>query len=329
MKAVSISLKVLAILAACFCVYAWVDTRKQVSTAEGHMKDVAGETLVDKASKVPEILNDKAKAENTNNAFRKTVANLESQLKTEKRGHEAERANNIRLNKDFADARKEISTLTESEKSLKGQLANKDSVINQYKKELAEKNELLSKTDETDALKEKIATLETQLKTKSDELAEANKKAKLMEMSEVVEVIETDANGNKVKKKVVKTPYVPKGDIATVISVDQANGLVGLNLGQKAGVKEDQKILLKRDGQLVSEIIINSSTDDLSIGSINRLVAIPETIEVGDLLELDVEQAVSAAPAAAAAEKKEGEAEASESEEPSSESDSSEDSTEA
>ena len=42
MKAVSLSLKIVAILAAAFCVYAWMDTRGKISSAEGHLKDIAG-----------------------------------------------------------------------------------------------------------------------------------------------------------------------------------------------------------------------------------------------------------------------------------------------
>ena len=59
MKAASISLKILAILAACFCVYAWIDTRGKVSGAEELMKDVPGATLHEKSSNIPGILSEK------------------------------------------------------------------------------------------------------------------------------------------------------------------------------------------------------------------------------------------------------------------------------
>ena len=179
-------------------------------------------------------------------------------------------------------------------------MAQKNSLIAQYTKELAEKNAMLANNNETDALKEKVATLEAQLKSKTDELAEANKKAKLMEMAEVVEVIETDANGNKIKRKVVKTPYIPTGDVATVVAVDTVNGMVSINRGSKSGVEESQKILLKREGKLVSEILISEAGDDFSVGLINRNVAIPETIEVGDLLELAAPQQAADKPVPAA-----------------------------
>ena len=89
--------------------------------------------------------------------------------------------------------------------------------------------QVIRNTGKIDALKEKVATLESELKTKSEELAEAQKKAKLLEMSEVVEVVETDASGKQIKRKIMKTPYIPTGDIATVIAVDQSNGLVCIN----------------------------------------------------------------------------------------------------
>lgn len=82
MKAVSISLKILAILAACFCVYAWLDTRGKVSSAEGLMKDVPGATLQEKSSNIPGILSEKAKVESSNKAFRASVSSLEGKLKS-------------------------------------------------------------------------------------------------------------------------------------------------------------------------------------------------------------------------------------------------------
>lgn len=56
MKAVSLSLKIVALLAAAFCVYAWIDVRGKISSAENHMKGVPGATLSEKAPKVPGLL---------------------------------------------------------------------------------------------------------------------------------------------------------------------------------------------------------------------------------------------------------------------------------
>ena len=80
MKAVSLSLKIIALLAAAFCVYAWVDTRGKISTAETHMKGVPGETLVEKAPKVPGLL--KTIAENKSPRCRAASALPNSATKT-------------------------------------------------------------------------------------------------------------------------------------------------------------------------------------------------------------------------------------------------------
>lgn len=298
MKAASISLKILAILAACFCVYAWIDVRGKVSSAESQMKDVPGATLQEKSSNIPNILAKKTEAEVSNKAFAARVADLEGKVKSVTSELESERVKNIQVNSDLVKRNAEIRTLTSTVATSKKQIAQKDSQIENFKKEIIATKNLLAESNETDALKEKVATLESQLKVKMEELAEANKKAKLMEMAEVVEVIETDASGKKVKRKIVKTPYIPTGDIATVIALDPVNGMVSINRGGKSGVKESQKILLKREGKLVSEILITTAGDDFSVGLINRNVAIPETIEIGDLLELAApQQAAEKVPA--------------------------------
>ena len=52
-----------------------------------------------------------------------------------------------------------------------------------------------------------------------------------------------------------------------------------------------------REGTLVSEIVISESKDDFALAFINSKVGIPETIEVGDLLELTVATVEEAKPA--------------------------------
>ncbi len=306
MKAVSLSLKILAILGACFCIYAWVDTRGKVSQAEANMKDVPGATLQEKSAAVPQILKDKADAEASNKAFRARVADLENNIKSVSSELESERVKNVQANSDIVKKNAEIRKLSAKVDAQTSQLSQKDALVENLKKEILATKELLANTSETDALKEKVATLESELKTKSEELAEAQKKAKLLEMSEVVEVVETDASGKQIKRKIMKTPYIPTGDIATVIAVDQSNGLVCINRGVKSGVKQSQKILLKekKEGKLIAEITVAESADDFAICLLNRDVALPETIEVGDNLELGapaaVEEAKEAAPAAEA-----------------------------
>ena len=103
----------------------------------------------------------------------------------------------------------------------------------------------------------------------------------------------------------MKTPYIPTGDIATVLTVDQKNAMVSINRGKKNGVKPDQKIILKREGKVVSEILMMEVADEVSVGLINRNMGIPETIEIGDLLEMaspiSNKAAAPAAPASAPA----------------------------
>ncbi len=155
----------------------------------------------------------------------------------------------------------------------------------------------MTQNNESDGLKEKVATLESQLKAKEGELAAANEKLKILDMSEIVEVIETDDKGNKIKRKILKTPYIATGDIATVLKVDQKNAMVSINRGTKNGVKQDQKIILKREGRVVSEILMTEVKEDISVGLINRNLGIPETIETGDLLEMASPVVKKAAPA--------------------------------
>ena len=301
MKAVSLSLKIVAILAAAFCVYAWMDTRGKISSAEGHLKDIAGESLEARAAKVPSILKEKIKA------FEGRVRTLEQRNNSMNSELESERVKNVQANSDLVKKNAEIRSLNSSLSTTKKQVAEKDTLIETLKREIVASKTLVTQNNESDGLKEKVATLESQLKAKEGELAAANEKLKILDMSEIVEVIETDDKGNKIKRKILKTPYIATGDIATVLKVDQKNAMVSINRGTKNGVKQDQKIILKREGRVVSEILMTEVKEDISVGLINRNLGIPETIETGDLLEMAspvVKKAVPAPAPAAPAENK-------------------------
>lgn len=311
MKAVSLSLKIIALLAAAFCVYAWIDTRGKISTAETHMKGVPGETLVEKAPKVPGLL--KTIAEN-----KEKIAALQSSLRSSEQRNqdvnselESERVKSVQANAEIVKKNAEIRSLNANVASSKKRIAEKDSLIESLKKEIVSTKALLSQTNEADALKDKVATLESQLGVKSKALEEAEAKIKTLESSEVVEVVETDASGKKIVKKVVKVPYEPKGDIATVISASPKDAIVVINKGEADGVKASQKIALKREGTFVSEIVIVETRQNEALGYINPNRGIPETIEAGDLLELaavaekSAEENSAEKPAAAPAEKAE------------------------
>ena len=167
MKAVSLSLKIIALLAAAFCVYAWVDTRGKISTAETHMKGVPGETLVEKAPKVPGLL--KTIAEN-----KEKIAALQSSLRSSEQRNqdvnselESERVKGVQANAEIVKKNAEIRSLNANVASSKKRIAEKDSLIESLKKEIVSTKALLSQTNEADALKDKIAALESQLGVKS------------------------------------------------------------------------------------------------------------------------------------------------------------------
>ena len=289
MKAVSLSLKIVAFLAAAFCVYSWVDVRGKISSAETHMKDVPGATLSEKAPKVPGLL--KTIAEN-----KEAIEGMKGRLRTvEQRNQEAnaelesERAKSMQANAEIVKKNAEIRSLNATIASSKKQIAKNNSTIESLRREIMSTKALLAKSDESDSLKEKISSLESQLATKSKALEDAEKKIKTLEASEVVDVVEIDASGKKVVKKVVKVPYTPKGDIAAVLKSIPEESIVVINKGEADGVKQYQKIQLKREGVLVSEIVISEVRGNVALGLINPKVGIPETIEEGDLLELTAE----------------------------------------
>ena len=302
MKAVSLSLKIVAILAAAASVYLWNNTRGKIASAEAHMKGVAGATLAEKAPKVPGLLKEIEKQKTTVKNLQGRLSTLESRIQSTNSELESERRKSVDANAEIVKNRAQIRQLEASLATSNKKVAEKDSLIENLKREIVSTKAMLTQNNEADELKEKVSTLESQLNAKSEALAEAEKKIKTLEASEVVEVVETDASGNKIKRKVVKIPYEPKGDIATVISLNAEEGIVVINKGEKDGVKVDQKIQLKREGTLVSEIIITDAKADFALAYINRKIGIPETIEVGDLLELTV--------ATVEAEKKEAPAEA-------------------
>lgn len=286
MKALSITLRIVALAAAGFCIYAWVDTRQKVSYAVATMSGVEGETLKDKADAIPGILDLSAKRQKKADALAVTVSELENSKTALSSELEGERGKNLRASSELATKTSEIRALTQTVSNNKKSIADKDEMIEALKSEILKAKSMVTQNNEVDSLKEKVASLETQLEAKQKAFLQADKKAKILDMSEIVEVIETNAEGQKVLKKTVKVPYIPSGDIATVLSVDKDNMLVEINRGHQSGVKLDQKIVLRRDGEDVSEIKIAEVSADKSVGMVNRFVAIPETIEVGDSLEL-------------------------------------------
>ena len=286
MKTLSIALRVVALLAAAFCIFTWWDTRQQISYAVDKMSGVEGESLQDKADKIPALISQSEERQRRNDALSQILKNLESKMAAVNSELEGERAKNLKSSAELSKQASEIRSLNQTVAANKKSLAERDKTIESLKAEVLKTKSMVTQDTEVDSLKEKIAALETQLEAKQRQFLEADKKAKILDMSEIVEVIETNAEGQKIRKKIVKVPYIPQGDIATVLSVDQDNQLVEINRGHKNGVKLDQVILLRRDGEDVSEIKISEVFADKSVGMINRFVAIPETIEKGDSLEM-------------------------------------------
>ena len=111
MKAVSLSLKIVAILAAAFCVYAWMDTRGKISSAEGHLKDIAGESLEARAAKVPSILKEKAQMAEKIKAFEGRVRTLEQRNNSMNSELESERVKNVQANSDLVKKNAEYQAM--------------------------------------------------------------------------------------------------------------------------------------------------------------------------------------------------------------------------
>lgn len=286
MKALSIFLRVVALLAAGFCVYAWIDTRHKISEAESLMADVDGETLRDKASAIPGILKESDTRKKKIAALETTVTSLENDKSSLTTELEGERAKNLKASSELTQKTRDIARLESAVSNNQKLIAERDETIEALKGEILKTKSMLVSSNEVDSLKEKVATLEAQLEAKTKAFIEADKKAKILDMAEIVEVVETNAEGQKIRKKTVKVPYIPTGDMATVIAFDKDNMLLQINKGAKDNVKLEQNIVLRHNGEDVSEIKIAEVQNNFSVGMVNRKFAFPETLEVGDVLEM-------------------------------------------
>ena len=83
MKVLSPILKILVVLAAAFCVYAWFDVKGRISSAEQHMADIKGQTLVEKAPEAAKINKENNQRKVKITAFEKRVKSLESDVKSD------------------------------------------------------------------------------------------------------------------------------------------------------------------------------------------------------------------------------------------------------
>ena len=295
MKALSLILRVVALLAAAACIYAWFDIKGRISEAENQMQAIKGATLTEKAPNAAKIHKENEGRKKTISSFQTRVKGLEKDINALNSELENERAKNVSASADIVKRNSEIRSLNSKLVSVSKQVEERDATIDSLKKELVAKQELLSKQDDTDSLKEKIANLERKITEQDAELKKVQEKAKIAEMSEVVEVIETDASGKKIKRKVVKTPYIPKGDIATITS--QSDNIVAINKGKADGLSAEQEILLKKNGVLVAEAYISSVDENSSVLLLNKRAPLLEYVEVNEQFELDT-ASVTKAPEA-------------------------------
>ena len=295
MKALSLILRVVALLAAAACIYAWFDIKGRISEAENQMQAIKGATLTEKAPNAAKIHKENEGRKKTIASFQTRVKGLEKDINALNSELENERAKNVSASADIVKRNSEIRSLNSKLVSVSKQVEERDATIDSLKKELVAKQELLSKQDDTDSLKEKIANLERKITEQDAELKKAQEKAKIAEMSEVVEVIETDASGKQIKRKVVKTPYIPEGDIATITS--QSDNIVAINKGKADGLSAEQEILLKKNGVLVAEAYISSVDENSSVLLLNKRAPLLEYVEVNEQFELDT-ASVTKAPEA-------------------------------
>ncbi|MBO5255039.1 MAG: hypothetical protein J6B07_04355 [Opitutales bacterium] len=285
MKALSLILRVVALLAAAACIYAWFDIKGRISEAENQMQAIKGATLAEKAPNAAKIHKENEGRKKTIASFQTRVKGLEKDISSLNSELENERAKNVSASADIVKRNSEIRSLNSKLVSFSKQVEERDATIDSLKKELVAKQELLSKQDDTDSLKEKIANLERKITEQEAELKKAQEKAKIADMSEVVEVIETDASGKKIKRKVVKVPYVPKGDIATITS--QSGNIVSINKGKADGLNAEQEILLKKNGILIAEAFISNVDENSSVLLLNKRAPLFEYVEVNEQFELD------------------------------------------
>lgn len=310
MKVLSPILKILVVLAAAFCVYAWFDVKGRISSAEQHMADIKGQTLVEKAPEAAKINKENNQRKVKITAFEKRVKSLESDVKSASDELESERSKNVAASAEIVKNNGEIRRLNTKLASVSKLVQERDSTIESLKKEILASKELLAKQDNVDTLKDKIAELERKVAEQQKDLTAALEKAKIADMAEVVEVIETDAAGNKVKRKFVKVPYIPTGDIATVVAADAQNGVVAINKGKADGLNPLQVVVLKKEGVVVAQAQVQNVSENMSALLLDKNSALPEYVVLNAQFELAAPE-IKANTAAAAEAKPEASEESS------------------
>lgn len=290
------------------------------------MSGVQGATLVEKSSKVPAILAEKDKLGKDLKSTQREVkdlTNIKNELDSKLKSADEEIT---KLNKDNLQHRTDLRKVRADLQNAQDALTKADAVRKQLESELIKAKNMQVDTTEIDALKASLTTFKNQYAELEKKFNAASEKARLLDLSEVVVVEDINLEtGKKTTTTKYFPPYVVKGQIATVTKLDESHELAMINRGKKDQLGLRQKIDLMRDGKFVANAVVLEVAEELSVISINPRKGIPETIEVGDMLELlptvDLEKKEEAeapkadAPAAEAPKAEAPKAEAAEAEE--------------
>ena len=100
----SLILKVVALLAAAFCIFAWFDVKGRISTAETQMAEINGATLAEKAPNAAQINKENNQRKIKIAAFEKRVKSLEQEVASKNSELESERSTFFPREANFRNA---------------------------------------------------------------------------------------------------------------------------------------------------------------------------------------------------------------------------------
>lgn len=288
MNKVSLVLRIVAIVGAVACVALWFQIKGQIKQATTDMAGISGVTLNEKSAQIPGILKEKEKLASDLNVSEAKVQNLTTKSKQLSEDLESERASNVRVNNEKAKLTQEIRQVKVQLQDANDKIKSSDLLIEKLKKEIIDIKKTVQDTSESDALQQKVTVLSNELEALKKDYAVASEKARILDLSEIVEVVEIDQEaGKKTIRKIVKPPYVKVGQDATVTNTAENDGLIALNRGKKDGLSLGQKIDLKgEEGKFIARIVVAEIGEDFAIATVNPDMGIPEVIETGDIYEL-------------------------------------------
>lgn len=288
MNKVSLVLRIVAIVGAVACVALWFQIKGQIKQATTDMAGISGVTLTEKSAQVPGILKEKEKLAADLNVSEAKVQNLTTKSNQLSEDLESERATNVRVNNEKAKLTQEVRQVKVQLQDANDKIKSSELMVEKLKKEIVDIKKTVQDSSETDALKQKVTVLSNELEALKKDYAVASEKARILDLSEIVEVVEIDQEaGKKTIRKIVKPPYVKVGQDATITNTAENDGLIALNRGKKDGLSLGQKIDLKGDeGKFIARIVVAEIGEDFAIATVNPDMGIPEVIETGDIYEL-------------------------------------------